>query len=172
MVYAAAGTVWPCSSSERHWAEVRTCSWLCIVAGTAFHMLIPNASISFCTLWHSWSNLVLQKVSWETQTCKFLGLYQSFLTQGVCVCGCHWYFFSSSVWIEELICHFRHTKHLYKAESHGTKPATQLGLAPGDWCDALQQLRQPCMAMLKSQESYPWSKTWKIQDFANVKPKS
>lgn len=68
--------------------------------------------------------------------------------------------------------HFRHTKHPHKAESHGTKPATQFGPAPGDWCDALQQLRQPCMAMVKSRESQPQSKTWETQDFANIKQKS
>lgn len=52
------------------------------------------------------------------------------------------------------------------------RPATQLGPAPGDWCDALQQLRRPCMAMVKSRESQPQSKTWETQDFANIKQKS
>lgn len=120
-----AGTVWPSPSSEGHWAEVRTCSWLCTVAGTAFHMLIPDASISLCASWHHWSNLLIHKVSWETQACKFPALYQSFLTRGR-VCGCHWHFCNCSAWTEELM-HFRHTKHPHKAESHGTKPATQFG---------------------------------------------
>lgn len=154
-----------------HWAEIRTSSWLCTVAGTGFHMLIPNASISFYTSWHYRSNLLVQKVSWETQACKFLGLYQSFLTQGVCV-AVNDIFCNSSAWTEETHAISGTQNICTRLRAIAQNLPHSLDQHLGTGVMLYQQQRQPCMATVKSWESRPWSKTWKTQDFANIKRKS
>lgn len=153
---------------------------MCCLSGVVFHYvyLLHNASLSFCTSWQHWSHLLLGKVFWETQACKLLALYQAF---GM----------GSFLWLsltfaqdqdlgEQSEClsrgksrHFRYTRHLYRAESCGTKLAkhTHFGPAARDQCNTLWHPEQPYMAVVMLAESHPQSKAQKRQDFANMKLK-